>query len=318
MNSVIPYILELLSPILKPIFIGAAVIAVILIVLYIIKNARYKKGSYYAITKTSYFKTRHDTGKHGEYLIYERLSSLEKEGGKFLFNVYLPKENDETTEIDVLLICSKGIFVFESKNYSGWIFGKENGFNWTQTLPEGRGKSHKEHFYNPIMQNKTHIKYLKNAIGSDVPMHSVIVFSERCTLKDIEVKSKDVKVINRYDVEKTVEGISKNTPDVLSNEKIGEIYNKLYPLTQVGDEVKSKHIENIKNNTSQPKPEKKEEEPVSETAVCENAEQNSELICPKCGGKLILRKAQRGNSKGKEFYGCSNYPRCRYIQNKEY
>jgi hypothetical protein len=80
-----------------------------------------------------------DKGRNGEYQIYKRLRNHENKGGKFLFNCYLPKENGETTEIDVLLINKNGIFVFESKNYSGWIFGDEKSKNWTQTLPQGRG-----------------------------------------------------------------------------------------------------------------------------------------------------------------------------------
>jgi restriction system protein len=37
--------------------------------------------------------------------------------------------------------------------------------------------------------------------------------------------------------------------------------------------------------------------------------------CPSCGTKLVLRTASRGNSSGKQFWGCSNYPRCKYIMN---
>ena len=86
---------------------------------------------------------------------------------------------EETTEIDVLMISPKGLFVFESKNYSGWIFGSENQKNWYQTLPAGRGRSHKENFYNPIMQNRSHIKHLKAFLGTDIPVRSIIVFSDR-------------------------------------------------------------------------------------------------------------------------------------------
>ena len=58
--------------------------------------------------------------------------------GKMLRNVYIPKGNGETSEIDVLYISRKGIFVFESKNYSGWIFGKESDQYWTVSLPNGQ------------------------------------------------------------------------------------------------------------------------------------------------------------------------------------
>jgi hypothetical protein len=36
--------------------------------------------------------------------------------------------------------------------------------------------------------------------------------------------------------------------------------------------------------------------------------------CPKCSGVLILRNVTRGQNKGNSFYGCSNFPQCRYIK----
>ena len=71
-----------------------------------------------------------DKGRLGEYETYRLLKSFEKKGARFLFNVYLPKGNNETTEIDVLMIGQNGIIVFESKNYSGWIFGDERYRSW--------------------------------------------------------------------------------------------------------------------------------------------------------------------------------------------
>ena len=60
---------------------------------------------------------------------------------RYLFNLYLPKDDGGTTEIDVVFLHDSGMYVFESKNYSGWIFGTETQKNWTQTLPMGPGKS---------------------------------------------------------------------------------------------------------------------------------------------------------------------------------
>ena len=40
-------------------------------------------------------------------------------------------------------------------------------------------------------------------------------------------------------------------------------------------------------------------------------------ICPRCGGKLVVRTAKRGDNVGKQFYGCSNYPKCKYTRNIE-
>lgn len=76
-------------------------------------------------------------GRRGEKLTEKELKMVRFFGrdGKTLRNVYIPKGNGRTSEIDVMYITEKGIFVFESKNYSGWIFGDEDGQYWTAMLP---------------------------------------------------------------------------------------------------------------------------------------------------------------------------------------
>lgn len=37
--------------------------------------------------------------------------------------------------------------------------------------------------------------------------------------------------------------------------------------------------------------------------------------CPDCGSSMILRTARRGHHRGDQFYGCTNYPRCKGIVN---
>ena len=136
-------VLQMFLALLNPIFL---IPLIIIILVYAKRIKDYKDSTYYQVTKTPYLFVKRDLGKWGEYLTYKYLKKFENDGAKFLFNVYIPKENGETTEIDVLMISKKGIFVFESKNYSGWIFGSEKQKSWYQTLPVGRGKSHKEHF----------------------------------------------------------------------------------------------------------------------------------------------------------------------------
>ncbi len=302
MQGTVNVCLEMLTVLVcNPIVMSAIVI---MLIVYIKNNIEFKKSSYYDITHNSYLSVRFDNGKYGEYLTYKYLKKFEKSGAKFLFNAYIPRENGETNEIDVLMICSNGIFVFESKNYSGWIFGSENQKNWYQTLPAGRGKSRKESFYNPIMQNRTHIKYLKNLLDMQVPINSIIVFSDRCTLKSIQTTSSDVKVINRYNICRVVTDICAQTViSILSQQQIVELYNKIYPYTQVSENTKTQHIHNIQN--------KKKIEVMS---TDENVAESQKLQCPKCGAELTLRTAKRGANIGNKFYGCSNYPKCRYIQ----
>ncbi|MBQ8359615.1 MAG: NERD domain-containing protein, partial [Oscillospiraceae bacterium] len=220
-----------------------------------------------------------------------------------------PKGEEETTEIDVLMIHAKGLFVFESKNYSGWIFGSEHQKNWYQTLPQGRGRSHKESFYNPIMQNRTHIKHLKVLVGEDIPTHSIITFSERCTLKKVEVKSDDIRVINRDKVYDTVATIcAQRDVAALSNEQISEIYDKLYPYTQVSNATKEQHIQNT---------EKKQETTGIQPVVEDRLATEQEKRCPRCNNVLVLRTATKGTNAGNQFYGCSNFPKCKYIEKLE-
>ena len=44
-------------------------------------------------------------------------------------------------------------------------------------------------------------------------------------------------------------------------------------------------------------------------------EEAKEILCPRCGAVMVLRKAGKGPNAGKPFYGCSKYPACRGIVN---
>ncbi len=207
---------------------------------------KYYESAYFFAKRDSYTEVKNNAGKYGEYLIYDYLKDYQKSDGKFLFNCYIPKSENQTTEIDVMLIHHSGIFVFESKNYSGWIFGNEKSDYWTQTLPVKRGVSHKERFYSPIKQNDLHIECLRKIIGNDVPIYSIIVFSERCTLKEVSVNTPNVHVIKRNQISMTVSGMLLHNQQRLNTDEIKEIYQKLYPYTQVSEEVKKQHIANLK------------------------------------------------------------------------
>lgn len=231
---------------MEGLFLIIAIVSVVISVLAY-QNKQYKKTAYYQITKNPYSSIKYDRGKYGEYVAYKHLQHFEDMGGKFLFNLYVPKWNNETTEIDMLLICSKGLFVFESKNYSGWIFGNEAHKNWTQTLPRGwQGDCHKERFYNPIMQNASHIKHLRRLIQGNIPMRSIIVFSDECTFKNVTVRSGDIRVVNCHNVASAVTQICNQTEvDLLTQIEINDIYNKLFPYTQASFEEREQHTNNI-------------------------------------------------------------------------
>lgn len=216
-----------------------------LFVIFLPKYIEYKtymESTYYKETGLPFSYIKNNIGKCGEYVVYKNLMAFENDGAKFLFNCYIHNGRGYT-EIDLIMIHHSGLYVFESKNYSGWIFGDDKSQYWTQTLPSG-SRSKKYKFYNPIKQNDGHISALKRNVG-DYPYHSFIVFSNRCEFKKISNKRSDVFIIHRGAVESRVLNCSSLYKNSLSNEDITKIYNKLYPYTKVSNDVKRMHIENI-------------------------------------------------------------------------
>lgn len=233
-------------------------------------------------------------GRRGEKLTERELKLVKLLGrdGKVLRNVYVPKDNGETSEIDVLFVTQKGIFVIESKNYSGWVFGNEADRNWTVSLPNGQ----KNRFYNPIKQNRSHVKWLAKYLGDNTPLFSVVVFSERCELKKVTVESDDASVVKRDRLYATVRRIWDNAEDVFGDEEVESLYERLRVLTNVDEAAKRAHVANIHEHYTAKKP-------VAPSSVCS-----------RCGADLVLRTAKKGPNAGNQFYGCSNYPKCRYTR----
>ena len=98
---------------------------------------------------------------------------------KYKINNFSFKIEDKTIQIDHLMINKNGVFVIETKNYRGRIYGDENSQTWTQVLNYGKSK-HK--LYSPIKQNKSHIFYLSKLLKDfDVEYHSIVVFYNNIT-----------------------------------------------------------------------------------------------------------------------------------------
>ncbi|SDF37629.1 Nuclease-related domain-containing protein [Pseudomonas seleniipraecipitans] len=86
---------------------------------------------------------------------------------------------DGATQIDHVSLSVYGIFVLETKNMSGWIFGSEKQAQWTQKLYKRTFK-----FQNPLRQNYKHLKALEATLGVSLEhLHSVITFVGGSTFK---------------------------------------------------------------------------------------------------------------------------------------
>ncbi len=219
-----------------------------LILIYIcylyVMSISYKKLGYKEVSGLKFFQVHFNKGNKGEYNIYLALKKIK--GKKKIFaNVYIPKGDGTTTEIDLLLVHEKGIVVIESKNYSGLIYGNASDYKWTQVL----NKSTKNRFYNPILQNKNHIKHLAYQLESYYKHEyfSLIVFGDNCELKKITNELSGVSVINRAKVKKLLNNKFTNQPVILSDTDFEFISSHMKPLTNVSDKIKADHVTNVEN-----------------------------------------------------------------------
>lgn len=247
-------------------------------------------------------------GYVGERRIQKLLKSL-GEDVKVYNDLYVPKKNGEMTQIDHVLLLPNGIFVIETKKYTGWIFGSENQRNWTQTIYKKKSR-----FYNPVMQNNTHIKALQNYLNMEVPMHSIIVFSNAATFKFNE-PFQQAHVIQTKHLKRT---IKQYTTQEISGEQLGKISQMLHALIpetkQQKKEIKKRHLEHVKE-IAKPKPSKKSvskvkvEPVIAGPVIVEPVSVTTDVTCPKCGNNLVVRNGKRGS-----FYGCQSFPKCRFTR----
>ena len=116
-------------------------------------------------------------GYEGEFLVNQELNKLDRFNYIVIDNLTI-LNNNTTHQIDHVVVSNFGIFVIETKNYSGFVKGADKYSSWTHYI--GRRKYH---FMNPITQNKGHIK----ALCSIYPEYSdyfvpIVCFSNKTKL----------------------------------------------------------------------------------------------------------------------------------------
>lgn len=187
-----------------------------------------------------------ERGREGEQKIYESIKHFEHDRIRILRNVFVPKSDDISTELDIVLITTKGIVVIESKNLNGNVYGKAYQKYWVITIKESNGAISRYKIFNPCLQNESHIKWLQEYLNNDMEIHSLVVFSDTCKLKntfyrvgtDITQVSEVAKVIGNI--------LNKKMKTEYSQEEVDAIYKKLLPLSNLSKEEKEKHYEAIR------------------------------------------------------------------------
>lgn len=218
-------------------------------------------------------------GEQGEAEISRILSRLRPEKFKVLNDILIINKY-RSSQIDHVVVSNYGIFVIETKNYKGWIFGHENSGYWTQTFYKKKYR-----FRNPIIQSWGHIRTLKDALSEFgyIPYFPIVVFSGKATLKGITAT---VPVLYSHAL---IEYIAKTcTREYLSDEAVGQICQKLLQLNRVDRVSRTTHVSKARTNQQRGA---------------------NPLSCPRCGARLLLKHGKYGM-----FYGCSTFPRCNYTR----
>ncbi|HEX7026891.1 MAG TPA: NERD domain-containing protein [Gammaproteobacteria bacterium] len=195
-----------------------------------------------------------------------------------LHNVILPTKNG-TTQIDHLLVSPFGVFIVETKNLKGWIFGSEDQAKWTQSL---YGKNYS--FQNPTRQTFRQKKALSEYLNiNESFIYTVIYFVGDCKFKTNMPRNVIRSGLSSY--------IKRHANRILSSEEIERIIKLLNKHVSESTITARDHIKSLRERHS------------------------STTVCPKCGYNLVKRIARKGQNAGSKFLGCENYPRCRFTKN---
>jgi restriction system protein len=196
-------------------------------------------------------------------------------------NVTIPTANG-TTQIDHVIVSRHGIFVVETKNIKGWIYGGEKQAQWTQVL---YGKKYR--FQNPLLQNYRHTKTLAEFLGIEhSKIHSLVMFWSECEFKTPMPSNVLDRGYSAY--------IKNKTEVFFTDEEVDQIYEAIKTgMLPKGWSTRRQHLNSLKERFS------------------------DKMTCPKCGGEPALRTARKGANAGKQFYGCSRFPACRYMRDCE-
>lgn len=218
----------------------------------------------------------------GERRVSRKLSWLPSAKYQIIDDVLLPTFYG-TTQIDHIVVSIYGVFVIETKNYKGTISGGPNSETWTQNI---YGKKYS--MPNPIRQNRVHVAAVcdvlnKACIVCDV--RSIIAISNSA---NIYASVDNCDIVHFRELRPTIRKYQK---EQLSQQQVINVLNAINAANIVSSSARRKHAQNVKQMRRE-----------RDIKIANN-------ICPRCGGELKLRYG-----KYSAFWGCSNYPKCKFIQ----
>lgn len=247
-----------------------------------------------------------------------------------LQDIYLETEDGLGAQIDFIVVTSKLVFLIECKNLFGNIEIDAKG-NFIRTMEYG-GKKHKEGIYSPITQNERHMEVLKEVkvegknllLGAAMRGNfnkfykSIVVLANPRTIVNDRYAKKVIKdqVLRSDQIINVLKKMNSESKEIRSSKKeMLAIAERL--LCRNKDERKeyfTKYQELRDQIESEPIIDSASQGEVKKTVSAEN-EDKEKMVCPQCGSELVLRTAKKGTNVGQQFYGCTNFPNCRFILN---
>ena len=220
---------------------------------------------------------------------------------QLLKDVTIPTAKGGTSQIDHIFLSIYGIFVVETKNYSGWIFGTAKDRQWTQV-----NYKKKNRFQNPLRQNHGHICALSELLG--IPkskFHNVVCFMGNATFKTGIPEG--VCLAGSY-----VTHVKSFKQPTLSKKELVDIREQLDSgRLKRGFKTNRQHVRNLQQRHSAKSP-KKTAPATEKLHVVTGQSASNTSTCSRCGSPMVLRTARKGKNAGSQFWGCSGYPNCRY------
>lgn len=120
------------------------------------------------------------SGKEGEREVAKILQLLNAKDYIVLNDVMLLHRNGVSSQSDHVILSIFGVFVIETKNYGGTVYGEADNKNWTVDY-----ETRKFTLYNPIKQNEGHAKAIRNTLGDSINIIPLVAFSDRCDLSNL-------------------------------------------------------------------------------------------------------------------------------------
>jgi restriction system protein len=217
-------------------------------------------------------------GALGEFRVRRWLRTRLDGNDYQVFNDLTVPTRDGTTQIDHVIVSRFGVFVVETKNMKGWIFGSADRAAWTQVIYRRKSK-----FQNPIHQNYKHIKAIQDLLRVEKhKLHGIVAFVGSATAKSVM----PLGVV--WGARSLVEAVKSKRVAVLTEDEVRTFAARLSDDTFRSDmQTRSEHVKQVKAQV---------------------ASRRDPGNCPRCGAELVERTNRQS---GDKFLACNRYPSCK-------